>query len=195
MKPILSIPPGLAWLLMLAVLMGCMVPAMADTPSPETRKKIEFVPPAENPDELFKEAAALAEKNPDEAVRLYQRAFQSKPEVWEDRRKMALLFERLGKPDAAATEFESINNAVNSAQSHADLARSLEKTGSLPAAAAVAFHGAQKFPEDDALAVSAGELLLNSGQVDRAAEFLEKSAQRKSGDKKILFLLAQALEQ
>lgn len=172
--------------------------AQADSPeskSPEPEKKIELTPPAENTDELFKAAAALAEKDPEEAVRLYRRALLSKPDVWEERRKMARLYEKLEKTDAALTEFEALNHAMGTAQSHGDLVRILEKKGMLPPAAVIALRGAQKFPEDDALAASAGTLLLKAGQVDRAAEFLEKSVQKQSGNKNLLFLLGQALEQ
>lgn len=173
-------------------------PAQSDSPEsnpPEPEKKTELIPPAESTDELFKAAAALGEKDPEQAVRLYQRALLSKPDAWEERRKMARLYEKLEKTDAALTEFEAVNNAMDTAQSHGDLVRILEKKGMLPPAAAIALRGAEKFPEDDALAAGAGTLLLKAGQVDRAAEFLEKSVQKQSGNKNLLFLLGQALEQ
>ena len=186
-------------LISLILFISYAFPVMAQTSSPELKnsepeKKIEFTPPTKNADELFKEAAALAGKNPDEAIRLHKRAFQSKPDAWDEHKKLALLYEKLGKPDAAVAEYESINNAIGTAQSNADLARILEKTGALPEAAAVAFRGAQKFPDDSALTISAGELFLKSGQADKALEFLKRVSQKKSGDKKILFLLGQAFE-
>ncbi|MCM2284198.1 MAG: tetratricopeptide repeat protein [Desulfobacula sp.] len=194
MKHRLSISPVMAWLLMLAVWMGCAALAVADTPPLETRKKIEFTPPAENPDELFKEAEAASEKNPDEAIRLYQRALQSKPGAWEERKKLALLYEKLGRLDAAATEYEAIHKAEDSAESHGILTRILDKTGNLLAAADIAFRGAEKFPDDGALALQAGDLLLRSGQAARAEEFLNRRVQGKSGDNKLFYLLGRSLE-
>nr|NJM03110.1 tetratricopeptide repeat protein [Desulfobacula sp.] len=171
-------------------------PAQSASPEsdpPEPEKKFELIPPAENTDELFKAAAALAEKDPEAAVRLYRRALLSKPDAWEERGKMARLYEKLEQTDAAVTEFEAVNHAIGTAQSHRDLIRVLEKKGMLPSAAAIALQGAGKFPEEDALAVDAGKLLLKAGQVDRAAEFLERSVQKQN--KNLLFLLGQALEQ
>lgn len=190
----LSMNFKLILLLILILSVGNPIRVMADTSSPEPQKKIELTPPAENTDELFKEAAILTKKNPDEAIRLYKRAFQSKPDAWNERKNLALLYEKLGKPEAAASEYESINNAIDTAQSNTDLIRILEKTGALPAAAAVALRGAQKFPDDSGLAFFAGDLLLKSGQADMALEFIKRTSQKKPEDKKILSLLSQAYE-
>ena len=186
------------WLLILlaSLLLACFVfPATAQTNSPEPEKKPQIAPPGEmGPDQLFKEAAAVSEKNPDEAIRLYRRAFLSKPDAWDERKKMAVLYEKTGKLDAASAEYESINGALDSAQSNADLIRILEKRGILTAAASIALHGAEKFPDDRVLSLYAGSLLLKTGQADKALEFINKAATNRSDDKEIMFLLGQAYE-
>lgn len=170
-------------------------PAAAEQTSPEPERKIQFAPEAEKgADQLFKDAGAAAEKNPEEAIRLYRRALQSKPDAWAERKRMALLYEKLGKTDAAVAEYELINRAVDSAQSNADLTRILEKRGVLPAAASIALHGAQKFPDDRVLTLYAGDLLLKTGQTDMALEFIKRAAQNKPDDKEIMFLLGRAYE-
>lgn len=183
-------------LLMLIMFIGYGFPAAARAASPEPEKKVEFAPPAEKKaDQLFKDAATVAEKNPEEAVRLYQRALLSKPDAWDERKRMALLYETLGKPDAAAKEYELINRAVDSAQSNADLIRILEKRGLLPVAASIALSRSQKFPDDKIMSFYAADLLLKTGQVDMAVEVMERATQNKPGEKDLLFLLGQAYEQ
>jgi len=182
-------------LLMLILLTGYVFPATAQTNSPEPEKKPQIAPPGEmSPDQLFKEAAAVSEKNPDEAIRLYRRALLSKPDAWVERKKMAVLYEKVGKLDAASAEYESINGAVDSAQSNADLTRILEERGILTTAASIAQHGAQKFPDDRVLSLYAGGLLLKTGQADNALEFIKKAAQNRPEDKEMMFLLGQAYE-
>lgn len=183
-------------LLMLIVLICFVFSSAARANDPKSEKKLEFAPPVEKgADQLFKEAAAIAQKNPEEAIRLYQRALLSKPDAWEERKKTALLYEKLEKIDAALKEYESINSAVDSAQSNADLIRILEKRALLPVAVSIALHGAQKFPDDTGLSLSAGTLLLKTGQADTAVEFIKGATQNKPGDKDLLFLLGQAYEQ
>ncbi len=182
-------------LLILILLTGYVFPAAAQTNSPEPEKKPQIAPPGEmGPDQLFKEASAVSEKNPDEAIRLYRRAFLSKPDAWVERKKMAVLYEKTGKLDAASAEYESINGALGSAQSNADLIRILEKRGILTAAASIALRGAEKFPDDRTLSLYAGGLLLKTGQADKALEFINKAAKNRSEDKEMLFLLGQAYE-
>lgn len=170
--------------------------AAAEKTQPEQEKKFQFAPEAEKgADQLFKDASLLAEKKPDEAIRLYQRALQFKPDAWAERKKLALLYEKLGKLDYAASEYETINGAVDSAESNADLARTLEKVGMLKPAASAALRGARKLPEDRALSIYACDLLLKAGQPDMAFELLNKYIQNRPEDKETLFLLGRINEQ
>jgi Flp pilus assembly protein TadD len=169
--------------------------AAAEKTSSDPDKKLQFAPQAEKgADELFKEAAIVAGKNPEDAIRLYRRALQSKPDAWAERQKLAALYEKTGKLDAASSEYETVNNAVDSARSNTDLTKILIKREVLTAAASTALHGAQKFPDDITLAHYAGDLLLKTGQTEKAFEVIKRASLNKPDDKEMMFLLGRAYE-
>ncbi len=152
-------------------------------------------PPAEkSADELFKEGAAKREKDPEEAIRIYQRAIQMKPDAWAERKKLAGLYEKQGKLNAAANEYEMVNGVTGSAESFKDLVRVLEKEGLVNAASRIAQSGAVKFPDDKELVGKAGGLLLKASQADRAMMLLRKAVEKWPDDGQMLYLFGQSCE-
>ena len=169
----------------------------AQTVKPDPAKKKPFIPVEKKDDNayaLFKDAASVSEKTPDEAMRLYRRALQLKPDAPAERRKFAQLLEKQGKLNEAVGEYEALNSATGSAESFTDLVRVLEKAGLYNSAASVALNGAMKFPDNAGLTISTGELLLKTNRIDMALGFLKKAVQKMPDNRKILFLLGQAYE-
>jgi Flp pilus assembly protein TadD len=195
----------------LIVCMGCLftaAPLAAQNVQPQSQPaegtqqqpaqsppQVTFAPPLEKaPDELFKEAAATAAKDPEGAVRLYRRAVQIKPDAWGERRKLAILLEGQGKLNAAVSEYGLINSATGSAESFRDLISALEKSGLVNAASPVALSGTMKFPDDPELTRKAGALLLRTGKADTALVILKKGVEKWPDDGQMLYQFGQACE-
>jgi tetratricopeptide (TPR) repeat protein len=156
--------------------------------------KVGAQPERKTADDLFKEGAALAEKNPGSAIRLFKEGLSLKPDALPARNQLAAIYQKQRQWGLAITEYETINRATASAESFLRLAEALARAGYAVEAAIKAEQGAEKYPSHEALQFLAGEQLAAIGEGKRAAPYLQRAAQSSPGVALIPALLGKIYE-
>lgn len=163
----------------------------------ETKKAAALSFGVEGPkeaEEFFKEAKRLASNDPIVAIRLYHEGLILKPDAWQERKQIAVLYEKKQQWGLALAEYEVINKAAGSVESFTDLSRIFDKAGYPYAAAVTAREGFAKHPAQPHFLLFSGELFLKIGSQTEALAVLQEYMKLKPEDGKAFFLLGSIYE-
>lgn len=175
---------------------ACLAQQAKPEAKPEQKPEMRLgkLPPRKTADELFAEAAKLAEKQPQDAIPLYVAGLRLKADAWEARMQLGALYERTNSPSQALIEYQAAHARLRSAESFAGVARALAKCGSTLDSAFVAETGAARFAKDAALQRLAGERLVAVHQPAKALTYLQAADKLKPGVADTLAMLGAALD-
>ncbi len=140
-------------------------------------------------EEFFKEAKRLEPSDPLAAIRLYREGMILKPDAWQERKQIAVLYEKQQQWGLALAEYEAVNKVTGSVESFADLSRIFDKAGYPRAAAVTAREGFAKHTSQQHFLLISGEIFLKIGAETEALAVLQEYVKLKPEDGKAFFLL------
>lgn len=143
---------------------------------------------------FFEEARKMTPVDSALAISLYQRGLVMKPDAWPEREELAVLYEKQGQWNMALDEYESINQAVVSAESFTNVIRSLGKAGYPRKAAATARKAFDQYPGQPQFLLLAGKLFDQAGSSAEALAALSEYLKLKPDDGQALLLCGSIYE-
>lgn len=180
--------------LSITVAFAFSVSVMAQEPAPEDSppSSLFLHPPPLPGNDFPAEARSAAEKNPLQAIQLYQKAVALRPTDWQLKREFAQLAEKSDLFDLAVGQYEAVRNGTKTPESYTDVARALRRGGRLMPAAMEAEAGLKIFADHAPLLLEAGMALAAIGQGKQAIAYLDKLPKDALSDPEVSLALGKA---